>query len=200
MKKEHSSSTKAALCPDLSFLLWKNIFLLWCKKMPYLSGEISGLEIILNGKVSMYNRVDKSLFWCRCLVLKCWILSLFTAIKGCLSEFGFISIGRALSSQPTPYQVLKLKYQKLQIDNVDDSTKRLSLSWNHFHFFKLSVQNLASGHYQGDVTSLGKSPHQEQAPVTEIWPSCSKNKRSSSSSPPTPLCSSCRYFTLLLVL
>ena len=51
------------------------------------------------------------------------ILSLFTAIKGCLSEFGLFSFGRALSSQPTPYQVLKQTYQKLQNDNADDFTK-----------------------------------------------------------------------------
>ena len=35
----------------------------------------------------------------------CWILSLFTATKACNSEFIY-SYDRALSSQPTPYQVL----------------------------------------------------------------------------------------------
>ena len=35
----------------------------------------------------------------------CSILSLLTAIKGCLSEFGLFSFGRVLSSQLTPYQV-----------------------------------------------------------------------------------------------
>ena len=38
-----------------------------------------------------------------------WILSLSTAIKGCSSEFGLFHFGRALSSQPTPYQVLKIE-------------------------------------------------------------------------------------------
>ena len=40
------------------------------------------------------------------------ILSLLAAIKGGLSEFGLFSVGhccqRALSSKPTPYQVLKI--------------------------------------------------------------------------------------------
>ena len=39
---------------------------------------------------------------------KCWILSLFTANKGCISEFGKYFFGRALSSQPAP-QVLFMK-------------------------------------------------------------------------------------------
>ena len=52
-----------------------------------------------------------------------YILSLFTAIKGFLSEFGVFSFGLALSSQPTPYQVLKQKCQKLHKDNDDDSTE-----------------------------------------------------------------------------
>ena len=45
------------------------------------------------------------------LLHSCWILSLFTAIKGCLSEFGIFR-RRALSSQPAPYQVLVIKCTK----------------------------------------------------------------------------------------
>ena len=73
-----------------------------------------------------------------CVTL-CWILSLVTAIKGCLSEFGLFPFGRALSSQPTPYQVLKIKHQKLQKDKVDNPTK--DCRFHGFTFtFKLSVQ------------------------------------------------------------
>ena len=34
----------------------------------------------------------------------CSILSLLTAIKGCISEFDIFIVERALSSQPTPHQ------------------------------------------------------------------------------------------------
>ena len=40
------------------------------------------------------------------------ILSLLTAIKGSPCEFDLFAFGRALSSQPTPYQVLKIKISK----------------------------------------------------------------------------------------
>ena len=42
----------------------------------------------------------------------CSILSLLTAIKGSPCEFDLFAFGRALSSQPTPYQVLKIKISK----------------------------------------------------------------------------------------
>ena len=44
-------------------------------------------------------------WWCWSIYFAYWILSLFTAKKGCLSAFGLFSFGRALSSQLTPYQV-----------------------------------------------------------------------------------------------
>ena len=44
--------------------------------------------------------------------------------------------------------------------------------------FLHELQFLASGHYQGDVTSLGKSPHQEHAPVAENKPPAQKFKAS----------------------
>ena len=57
--------------------------------------------------------------------------------------------GRALSSQPTPYQVLKLKYQnikkKLQKSIVDDSTKDCRFLRFTFTFLH-DVQNIAPGH------------------------------------------------------
>ena len=71
--------------------------------------------------------------------------------------------------------------------------------------FKLSVQKsyfrpLSGGCKLRMQPHWAKSPHQEQAPVTENWSSHSKKKSSSTSSPPTPLGSSCRYSTLLLML
>ena len=75
-------------------------------------------------------------------------LSLWTAIKGYLFKFGLFTFGRALSSQPTPYQVLKLKLQKLQKlqkDNDDDSTQDCRFLRFTFTFLH-DVQNIAPGH------------------------------------------------------
>ena len=47
-----------------------------------------------------------------------WILFLVTAIKGCFSEFGIFSFGRALSSQRSPYQ-------------DEDDVPSYQLKWNH---------------------------------------------------------------------
>ena len=80
--------------------------------------------------------------------LMCSILSLWTAIKGYLFKFGLFTFGRALSSQPTPYQVLKLKLQKLQKlqkDNDDDSTQDCRFLRFTFTFLH-DVQNIAPGH------------------------------------------------------
>ena len=76
---------------------------------------------------------------------RCSILSLWTAIKGYLFKFGLFTFGRALSSQPTPYQVLKLKLQKLQKDNDDDSTQDCRFLRFTFTFLH-DVQNIAPGH------------------------------------------------------
>ena len=75
----------------------------------------------------------------------CSILSLWTAIKGYLFKFGLFTFGRALSSQRTPYQVLKLKLQKLQKDNDDDSTQDCRFLRFTFTFLH-DVQNIAPGH------------------------------------------------------
>ena len=62
--------------------------------------------------------------------------------------FTLFTFGRALSSQPTPYQVLKLKLQKLQKlqkDNDDDSTQDCRFLRFTFTFLH-DVQNIAPGH------------------------------------------------------
>ena len=58
----------------------------------------------------------------------CSILSLWTAIKGCLFKFGLFTFGRALSSQPTPFQVLKIKTIKTTNSENKDESTQLSLS------------------------------------------------------------------------
>ena len=61
--------------------------------------------------------------------------------------------------------------------------------------FLHELQFLASGHYQGDVTSLGKSPHQEQAPVAENKPPAQKFKASPPLHLQPPPGSTCRLST-----
>ena len=78
---------------------------------------------------------------------------------------------KPLSSQPTPYQVLKLNNQKLHKDNSDESTKDCRFLGITFTF-KPPVKNLISGHHQGDVVALDKSLPQELAPVAILSQSC----------------------------
>ena len=68
----------------------------------------------------------------------CSLLSLLTAIKGCLSEFGLFSIGRALSSPPTPYQVQFVVSNNsiTEVAMLNDNTVLLSIlvmpmSWHN---------------------------------------------------------------------
>ena len=62
------------------------------------------------------------------------MLSPFVASKCCIYEFGRYFFGRALSSQPAPYQVLVIKCTKTTYirENMDDLTQQTV--WNHFHF------------------------------------------------------------------
>ena len=62
----------------------------------------------------------------------CSILSLLTAIKGCISEFDIFLVERALSSQPTPHQVLKIKCTKTT--NIMEGRIDWLSSLVHFHF------------------------------------------------------------------
>ena len=69
-------------------------------------------------------------------------------------NFGWFH-GRALSSQPPPYQVLKKGCKKLQKYNDDDSAEDCRLHGITFTF-QLSIQSMLSDHYQAE------------APVTEM--------------------------------
>ena len=92
----------------------------------------------------------------------CWILSLCTAIRGCISESLYFN-GQALSSSKTPYQVLKHKIPKtIDLDNDDEYTKRTC--WITFTFM-LHVWFFTPGHYPEESTMLGENPLKEQTPA-----------------------------------
>ena len=109
------------------------------------------------------------------------MLSLSAATRGCISQSLF---GRALSSPETPHQVLKQKPKTTQnIDNDDDILED--------HLGKLSFHASCGFSHPASIY-VGSSCY--------ISHNLHKNKSFSSYSPPTPLGSSCRYSTLLLVL
>ena len=95
-----------------------------------------------------------------CIYYSCWILSLCTAIKGCISEFLF--------SMDEHFQVQRLliKYWSLKspkttyLDNGNESTQRL------FTFtFMLHGWSRTAGHYPEESTILGKNPLKELTPA-----------------------------------
>ena len=126
------------------------------------------------------------------------IISL-TAIKGCIFWIWYISLGRALSSPPTPHQVLKIKPTK--------TTKyHMRTTW------PLSLSNPASAKYATLGIRLWAACQRfltsRPSCLTKMLTALNINlavvnleiKASPSTSPPSPLGSTCRKSTLLLML
>ena len=136
-------------------------------------------RVVLPHMLQRWDFVQNLIFF-QCIIYSVFMCNIFINVISCdcnqrLSFWiWYIFIGRALSSQPTPYQVLKTKSWKTT--DFENDNEYTGLSPTSLSLSCIVWENIAAGHHHEESTILGKIPLKEQAPVAWNQTFCAKIK------------------------